>query len=92
MGRDHLPTIAISDNRISVRNVELIPPIQYNASSNDNSRTTVTVTFRDVTGMKPCPNLSSNQLALRIACGTETTLIPKENSTSLIRCPVFVLL
>ncbi|GFY25330.1 uncharacterized protein TNCV_2484501 [Trichonephila clavipes] len=34
------------------------------------------VSFLDVTGMKPCPDLSPNQNALRIASGTEPTLIP----------------
>ncbi|GFV51455.1 hypothetical protein TNCV_843941 [Trichonephila clavipes] len=42
--------------------------------------------------MKPCPDLSPNQLALRITCGTETSLIHKEDTIPLKRCPVFCLL
>ncbi|GFY33495.1 hypothetical protein TNCV_4538231 [Trichonephila clavipes] len=33
--------------------------------------------FLDVTGIKPCPDLSPNQNTLRIASGTESTLIRK---------------
>ncbi|GFW49968.1 hypothetical protein TNCV_2315501 [Trichonephila clavipes] len=47
------------------------------------------VFFLDVTGIKPCPDLSPNQNALRIASGTEPTLIRKEDTTPLISCPVF---
>ncbi|GFW46550.1 hypothetical protein TNCV_1936201 [Trichonephila clavipes] len=36
------------------------------------------VSFLDVTGIKPCTDLSSNQNALRIASGTEPTLIRKK--------------
>ena len=50
------------------------------------------VSFHDVTGMQPCPDLSPNQLAFRIAFGTETTLICKENMTPLMQCPVCVLI
>ncbi|GFW91518.1 uncharacterized protein TNCV_3376811 [Trichonephila clavipes] len=88
----HRLTIAIADYRTSVENVELSLSVQNNASLNDNSRTTITVSFRDVVGMKPCSNLSPNQLALRIACGTETTLIRIGDMTPLMRCPAFVLL
>ncbi|GFW52500.1 hypothetical protein TNCV_404281 [Trichonephila clavipes] len=49
------------------------------------------VSFLDVTGIKPCPDLSSNQNSLRIASSTEPTLIRKEDTTPLISCPVFVL-
>ncbi|GFU49775.1 hypothetical protein TNCV_2930471 [Trichonephila clavipes] len=52
--------------------------------------TTVTVSFSAVVGMQPCPDLSPNQLALRIARGTVTTLILEEDTTPLRRCPVFV--
>ncbi|GFX63333.1 transposable element Tcb1 transposase [Trichonephila clavipes] len=48
------------------------------------------VSFLDVTGIKPCPDPSPNQNALRIASGTEPTLIRKEDTTPLISCPVFV--
>ncbi|GFX07695.1 hypothetical protein TNCV_4159641 [Trichonephila clavipes] len=48
-----------------------------------NSRTTVMVSFLDVTGIKSCPDLSPNQNALRIASGTEPTLIRKEDTTPL---------
>ncbi|GFU81828.1 hypothetical protein TNCV_4524841 [Trichonephila clavipes] len=41
------------------------------------------VSFLDVTGIKPCPDLSPNQNALRIASGTEPTLIRKEDTTPL---------
>ncbi|GFS54841.1 hypothetical protein TNCV_3575731 [Trichonephila clavipes] len=41
------------------------------------------VFFLDVTGIKPCPDLSPNQNALRIASGTEPTLIRKEDTTPL---------
>ncbi|GFY23638.1 uncharacterized protein TNCV_1039371 [Trichonephila clavipes] len=64
---------------------------QYNAFPDKNSRTTVTVSLPDVTGIKAGPDLSSNQNALRIASGAEKTLIRKEDSTRLISCTVFVL-
>ncbi|GFU40578.1 hypothetical protein TNCV_3229781 [Trichonephila clavipes] len=48
------------------------------------------VSLRDLFGLKPCPDLSPNPLALRIACGTEKTLIHKEDTTPLMKCPVFV--
>ncbi|GFW33096.1 hypothetical protein TNCV_2110261 [Trichonephila clavipes] len=41
------------------------------------------VSFLDVTGIKPCPDLSPNQNALRIASGTEPTLIREEDTTPL---------
>ncbi|GFT38711.1 hypothetical protein TNCV_1498991 [Trichonephila clavipes] len=42
------------------------------------------VSFLDVTGIKPDnPDLSANQNALRIASGTEPTLIRKEDTTPL---------
>ncbi|GFX51677.1 uncharacterized protein TNCV_5013801 [Trichonephila clavipes] len=66
----------------SVRPFSIMPP---------QTRTTVMVSFLDVTGIKPCPDLSPNQNALRIASGTEPTLILKEDTTPLISCPVFVL-
>ncbi|GFW36635.1 hypothetical protein TNCV_1956351 [Trichonephila clavipes] len=43
----------------------------------------------DVSGMKPCPDISPNQLALKIACGTKMTLIRKEDTIPLMRCPFF---
>ncbi|GFW28077.1 hypothetical protein TNCV_769571 [Trichonephila clavipes] len=52
-------------------------------SSDKNSRTNVMVSFLDVTGIKPCPDLSPNQNALRIASGTEPTLIRKDDTTPL---------
>ncbi|GFV89662.1 hypothetical protein TNCV_1576351 [Trichonephila clavipes] len=39
--------------------------------------------FRDVTGMKPCPNHSPNQLLMKIACGAETTLMRKKDTALL---------
>ncbi|GFY22084.1 hypothetical protein TNCV_3297281 [Trichonephila clavipes] len=68
MGKDHLFAIAISGYRTSAENGE---HIQKNTSTNDNSRT---ISFDDVTGIKTCLDLSPNQLVLRIACVTETTL------------------
>ncbi|GFV80819.1 uncharacterized protein TNCV_3516871 [Trichonephila clavipes] len=68
-----------------------VRPFQHNASPDKNSRTTVMVSFLDVTGIKPCPDFSPNQNALRIASGTEPTLIRKEDTTPLVSCPVFVL-
>ncbi|GFV33253.1 hypothetical protein TNCV_3949071 [Trichonephila clavipes] len=62
---------------------------QYDAFIDDNSRTTVMVSFRDVTRMKPCPDFFPNQLALRIACGTEMTFILTENTTPMMKCPVY---
>ncbi|GFX91569.1 uncharacterized protein TNCV_3681551 [Trichonephila clavipes] len=91
MGKKYLLTIAIPDYRPSIENVELSSPVQHNASPDKNSRTTVKVSFLDVTGIKPCPDLSPNQNALRIASGTEPTLIRKEDTAPLISCPVFVL-
>ncbi|GFU41344.1 hypothetical protein TNCV_3011641 [Trichonephila clavipes] len=41
------------------------------------------VSFLDVTGINPCPDLSPNQNALRIASGTEPTLIRKEDMNPL---------
>ncbi|GFW44233.1 hypothetical protein TNCV_1746621 [Trichonephila clavipes] len=41
------------------------------------------VSFLDVTGIKSCPDLSPNKNALRIASGTEPTLIRKEDTTPL---------
>ncbi|GFW94914.1 uncharacterized protein TNCV_3397931 [Trichonephila clavipes] len=76
-------TIAIHVYRPSIENVELSSPVQHNASPDKNSRTTVMVSFFDATGIKPCPDLSPNQNALRIASGTEPTLICKENTTPL---------
>ncbi|GFW37424.1 uncharacterized protein TNCV_860311 [Trichonephila clavipes] len=91
MGKKYLLTIAIPDYRPSVENMELSSPVQHNASSDKNSRTTVMVPFLDVTGIKPGPDLSPNQKALKIVSGTELTLIRKEDATPLISCPVFVL-
>ncbi|GFX24387.1 uncharacterized protein TNCV_421881 [Trichonephila clavipes] len=75
--------MAIPDNRPSIENVELSSPVQHNASPDKNSRTTVRVSFLDVTGIKPCPDPSPNQNALRIASGTEPTLIRIEDTTPL---------
>ncbi|GFX93064.1 uncharacterized protein TNCV_140081 [Trichonephila clavipes] len=91
MGKKYLLTIAIPDYRPSVENVELSSPVQHNASPDKDSRTTVTVSFLDVTGIKPGLGRSPNQNASRIASGTEPTLIRKEDTTPLISCPVFVL-
>ncbi|GFV49932.1 uncharacterized protein TNCV_1392141 [Trichonephila clavipes] len=83
MGKKYLLTIAIPGYRPSIENVELSSPVQHNASPDKNSRTTIMVSFLDVTGIKPCPDLSPNQNALRIASGTEPTLIRKEETTPL---------
>ncbi|GFW94846.1 uncharacterized protein TNCV_3397261 [Trichonephila clavipes] len=53
MGKKYLLTIAIPDYRPSIENVELSSPVQHNASPDKNSRTTVMVSFLDVTGIKP---------------------------------------
>ncbi|GFW01314.1 uncharacterized protein TNCV_5029671 [Trichonephila clavipes] len=83
MGKKYLLTIAIPGYRPSVENVELSSPVQHNASPDKDSRTTVTVSFLDVTGIKPGLDLSPNQNALRIASATEPTLIRKEDTTPL---------
>ncbi|GFU75352.1 uncharacterized protein TNCV_3951841 [Trichonephila clavipes] len=83
MGQKYLLTIAIPDYRLSIEYVQLTSPVQLNASPDKNSRTTVMVPFLDVTGIKPCPDHSPNQNALRIASGTELTLIRKEDTTPL---------
>ncbi|GFV46091.1 protein outspread [Trichonephila clavipes] len=83
MGKKYLLTVAIPDYRPSIENVELSLPVQHNASPDKNSRTTVMVSLLDVTGIKPYPDLSPNQNALRIASGTEPTLIRKEDTTPL---------
>ncbi|GFV98446.1 uncharacterized protein TNCV_624051 [Trichonephila clavipes] len=83
MAKKYLLTIAIPDYRPSIENVELSSPVQHNASPEKNSRTTVMVPFLDFTGIKPCPDLSQNQNALRITSGTEPTLIRKEDTTPL---------
>ncbi|GFY07331.1 hypothetical protein TNCV_5085181 [Trichonephila clavipes] len=49
-----------------------------NTCLDDNSKTIVTVFFYDFPGKKSCPNLSPNQLTLRVPCDTETTLILKD--------------
>ncbi|GFX15227.1 uncharacterized protein TNCV_2709321 [Trichonephila clavipes] len=51
MGKKYLLTIAIPSYRPSVENVELSSPVQHNASPGKDSRTTVTVSFLDVTGL-----------------------------------------
>ncbi|GFS54335.1 hypothetical protein TNCV_4808501 [Trichonephila clavipes] len=63
-----------------------------NASPDGNSWSTVMVSFCDVTVTKPSSDLSPNQLALRITCGTEMTFLRKENTILSMKCPVFVLL
>ncbi|GFU35783.1 uncharacterized protein TNCV_1083471 [Trichonephila clavipes] len=83
MGKKYLLTIAIPGYRPSIENVELTSPVQHNASPDKNSRTIVMVYFLDVTGIKPCPDLSPNQNALRIASVTEPTVIRKEDRTPL---------
>ncbi|GFU35636.1 uncharacterized protein TNCV_2099341 [Trichonephila clavipes] len=83
MGKKYLLTIAIPDYRQSIENVELSSPVQHNASPDKNSRTTVMVSFLDVTGIKPCPDLFPNQNALRIAFDTKPTLIRKEDTAPL---------
>ncbi|GFV38356.1 uncharacterized protein TNCV_3633631 [Trichonephila clavipes] len=83
MRKKYLLTIAIPGYRPSIKNVELSSPVQHNASPDKNSITIVMVSFLDVTGVKLCPDLSPNQNALRIASGTEPTLIRKEDTTQL---------
>ncbi|GFX57627.1 retrovirus-related Pol polyprotein from transposon 17.6 [Trichonephila clavipes] len=61
MGKKYLLTIAIPGYRPSIENVELSSSVQHNASPEKNSRTSVMVSFLDVTGIKPCPDLSRNQ-------------------------------
>ncbi|GFV98785.1 uncharacterized protein TNCV_2913021 [Trichonephila clavipes] len=78
MGKKYVLTIAIPDYRPSVENVELGSPVQHNASPDKNSRTTVTVSFLDVTRIKPGSDLSPNQNVLRISSGTKQTLLRKE--------------
>ncbi|GFV04462.1 uncharacterized protein TNCV_920821 [Trichonephila clavipes] len=83
MKNKFLLTIAIPDYRPSIENVELSSPVQHNASPDKNSRTIVMMSFLYVTGIKQCPDLSPNQKALRIASGTEPTLIRKQDTTQL---------
>ncbi|GFV87437.1 uncharacterized protein TNCV_4034091 [Trichonephila clavipes] len=83
MEKKYLLPIAIPGYRSSIENLELSSPVQPNASPDKNSRTTVMVSFLDVTGIKPCPYLSPNQNVLGIAYGTEPTLIRKEDTTPL---------
>ncbi|GFU79253.1 uncharacterized protein TNCV_2137761 [Trichonephila clavipes] len=83
MGKKYLLPIEIPDYRPSIENVELSSPVQHNAPPDKNSTTTVMESFLDVTGIKPCPDLSPNQNALRIASGTEPILIRKEDTTPL---------
>ncbi|GFX44754.1 uncharacterized protein TNCV_1802351 [Trichonephila clavipes] len=83
MGKKYLLTIAIPGYRPLSKNLELSLPIQHNASPDKNSRTTVMVSFLDVTDIKPCPDLNPNQNAFRIASNTEPTLIRKEDPTPL---------
>ncbi|GFU53500.1 hypothetical protein TNCV_3169341 [Trichonephila clavipes] len=81
MVKDHLLTIAISSYRTSVENVVFSLSVKHSASIEKKSRTTVMVSFGDVTGIRPCPNLSSFEPALKIACGAEAILIRKEDTT-----------
>ncbi|GFU08308.1 uncharacterized protein TNCV_932181 [Trichonephila clavipes] len=90
MGKKYLFTIAIPDYRPYIENGELSSPVRHNASPDKNSRTAVMVSFLDVTGIKPCPNLSSNQNALTIASGTKRSH-PERGHDSIDSCPVFVL-
>ncbi|GFU33717.1 uncharacterized protein TNCV_2047901 [Trichonephila clavipes] len=89
MGKKYLFTIAIPNYRPSIENVELSSAVQHNASPDKNSRTTVMVSFLDVTGIKPCPYLSPNQNSLSIASGTEPTLIRKEDPESIYQLSSF---
>ncbi|GFU80445.1 hypothetical protein TNCV_3845291 [Trichonephila clavipes] len=58
-----------------------------------SSRTLITVSFCEVNGMKPCPDIYPNEAVMRIGCDTEaTTPVRKEETTTLIRCPFFDLL
>ncbi|GFX97138.1 uncharacterized protein TNCV_556281 [Trichonephila clavipes] len=91
MGKKYFLTIAIPGYKPTIENEDFSSPVQHKASPDKNSRTTVMVSFLDVTGIKTDLDLSSNQNALRIASGTEQTLIRKEDTTPLISCPVFVL-
>ncbi|GFW98198.1 uncharacterized protein TNCV_2492511 [Trichonephila clavipes] len=61
MGKKYLITIAIPGYRPSVENMELSSLVQHNASPEKDSRTTVTVSFLDVTGIKPGIDFSPNQ-------------------------------
>ncbi|GFT86331.1 uncharacterized protein TNCV_3258561 [Trichonephila clavipes] len=88
-GEEVPPHNSDPDYRPSIENVELSSPVQHNASPDKNSRTSVMVSFLVVTGIKPCPDLSPNKNALRIASGTEPILIRKEDKTPLISCPIF---
>ncbi|GFV78717.1 uncharacterized protein TNCV_3168181 [Trichonephila clavipes] len=81
MGKKYLLTIAIPDYRPSIENVELSSPVQHNTSPDKHSRTTVMVSFLDVTGIKQCPDLFPNQNAL----------IRKEDTTPLTVVQFFVL-
>ncbi|GFY17967.1 uncharacterized protein TNCV_3384601 [Trichonephila clavipes] len=81
MGKKYLFTISTPDYRPSIENVELCSSVQDNASPDKNTRTTVMVSFLDVTGIKPCLDLSPNQNTLRIASSTEPTLIRTEDTT-----------
>ncbi|GFU86929.1 uncharacterized protein TNCV_3441991 [Trichonephila clavipes] len=81
LGKKYILTIAIPVYKPSIENVELSSLVHHNASKNKNSRTTVMVSFLNVTGIKSCPDLSPNQNPLKIASGTELTLIRKEDTT-----------
>ncbi|GFV11942.1 hypothetical protein TNCV_3168501 [Trichonephila clavipes] len=66
----------------SVRLFSIMPPQTRTPGHRD-------CIFPDVTGIKPCPDLSPNQNSLRIASGTEPTLIRKRGHDSIDSCPVF---
>ncbi|GFX00637.1 uncharacterized protein TNCV_2236441 [Trichonephila clavipes] len=91
MGKKYLLTMVIPDYRPSIENAELSSPVQHNASPDKNSRTTIMMSFLDVTGIKPCREHFPNQNTLIIASGTEPTFNRKEDTTPLISCSVFVL-
>ncbi|GFU92744.1 uncharacterized protein TNCV_2892531 [Trichonephila clavipes] len=92
MRKDHLHDVLIFGCQTYVENTNLSVPVQHNFSLDVNSRTNLTVPFRDITGMKLSTDLSPNQLALKIACVRETILICKEDTTPLMKCPVLALL
>ncbi|GFX50326.1 uncharacterized protein TNCV_338611 [Trichonephila clavipes] len=87
MGKKYLLTIAIPGYRPSIENVGLSSPVQHNASPDKKSRTNVIVSFLYVTGINPCPDLSPNQNALKIAYLSEPELnsLPKLSSVKRTR-------
>ncbi|GFX06541.1 hypothetical protein TNCV_3017751 [Trichonephila clavipes] len=83
LGTNHIFTTAFSGYRTSVENVELSPLVLHNTFPDDNSRTTITISIRDITEMKLCPIFFPKKLVIRITCSNEATISRKDGTNSI---------